>query len=142
MFLDTDSLNLTPRAMQTNKLVRPTSHSRPQLGAVELASLEDTPNEVSEEIILDEQERLGEAVRARELTEEMMTLRKQMRGEHLKLYKAGLNDRKDSVKAAAKVTAMNGDFARFLQGALLQDRKEERYTTGYQRLASEAVSMF
>lgn len=142
MFLDPDNLAVTPRSMQTDKLVRSTSHTRPELGKVELASLEETPAEVSEHMILEEHERLGEAIRARELTEEMMTLRKQMRGEQVKLYKAGLNDRKDSVKAAAKVTAMNGEFARFLQGALLQDRKEERFTTGYQRLASEAVSMF
>lgn len=140
MLLNTDSLNIA--ALKTDNLIQKTSHSRPDLGKIELASLEETPREISEEIILEEQDRLGEAIRARELTNDMMSLRKQMRGEYLKVYKAGIEDKKDSIKAAAKVTALNGDFARFLQSALLDDRKEQAFTTGYQRLASEAVSMF
>lgn len=142
MLLNPTSLDVLPRAMNVEKLAQPTSHTRPELSKIELGALEETPTEISEEMILEEHDRLGEAIRTRELTEEVMQLRKQMRGEHLKIYKAGINDRKDSVKAAAKVTALNGEFARFLQGALLQDRKEERFTTGYQRLAGEAVTMF
>lgn len=142
MFLDPSSLTVAPKAMKTNQLVQRTDHTRSELGSIELASLEETPTEVSEEMILEETEKLGEAIRTRELTAEMMQLRKQMRGEYVALYKEGLKDRKDSINAAAKLTKANGDFARFLQNSLLQDRKEERFTTGYQRLAEEAVTMF
>jgi len=142
MFLDPSSLTVTPKAMQTSQLVQRTDHTRPELGSIELASLEETPTEESEEMILEETEKLGEAIRTRELTAEMMQLRKEMRGEYVGLYKEGLKDKKDSIKTAAKLTKANGDFARFLQSALLDDRKEERFATGYKRLAEEAVTMF
>lgn len=133
---------ITPKAMEVCGLAHPVNHSRPEHGLEELASLETFPEEVSEHLLLDMQEELGEVTRAKELVREIAGLRRTLRAQHLAIHETAIADRKDSIGVAAKVTAINGEFARFLQGAVLDDRKEERFTFGYARLRREAVDIF
>lgn len=137
-----NAASITPKSMETGRLVQTVNFDRPQNGLGDLQELEAMPEEISEDLLLDEVDRLGEMTRARELVQEIVKIRKDQRKEQVNIYKEGLRDKKDAIDSAAKVTAANGEFARYLQGHLLSDRKEERFTTGYQRLRNEAVSMF
>lgn len=132
----------TPKAMRTTNLVQATSYARPDLGVDELKALEQQPIEVSEDAVLAEQDRLGEVQRSNEILGELMSLRKAMRGEQVRAYKAGIKDREDAVSAAAKLTSLNAKHAQFLQRAQLEDQKQVAYTTGYQRVSKEAISLF
>lgn len=134
--------SITPRAMKPGTLAHATSVDRPELGIGELKELEHLPTHIGEDDILAEENRLGEATRAKEILTTLVGLRHKTREQQIAIYKQGMKDKRNSLEAAAKLTKENGEFARFLQNHLLGDRREEHFTSGYQRLRSEAVSMF
>lgn len=133
---------ITPAAMKTGSLAHATSISRPEMGLTELKDLEHMPTSIDEAAILEEETRLGEMTRAKELVQTLVGLRKQTREQQVGIYKQGIKDKRNSIEAAAKLTKENGEFARFLQGHLLGDRREEAFTSGYQRHRSESVSIY
>ena len=146
MFDITDAITkaaaITPAAMKTNSLAHGTSVSRPELGMTELKELEHMPTHIEESEVLQEEQRLGEATRAKELVNTLVKLRKQTREQQVAIYQAGIKDKQNSMEAAAKITKENGKFARYLQDHLLGDRREEAFTSGFQRLRSESVSIY
>ncbi|NJR71073.1 MAG: hypothetical protein HC771_22405 [Synechococcales cyanobacterium CRU_2_2] len=106
-----NAASITPASMEPGKLVHGTSMDRPRNGLEDLRNLENMPDSISEGMVLEETNRLGEMTRAKELVQQIVKIRSDQRKEQVAIYREGLKDKKDSIGAAAKVTTANGEFA-------------------------------
>ena len=75
--------SITPASMEPGKLVHGTSMERPRHGLEDLRSLENMPDSISEGMVLEETNRLGEMTRARELVQQIVKIRSDQRKEQV-----------------------------------------------------------
>ncbi len=138
----TEAALTTPNSMEVGGLAQATNYDRPSAGLDQLRDFRgDVPARISEGDIVRAQQKLGELTRAKELVGNLAALRKSSRAQALAIQQKAMEDRKDAIATDGKATKLNGEFARFVQGALMEDRKEEAFTMGYQLPRAQQVSV-
>jgi hypothetical protein len=138
----TTTAAITPKSMEVGQITQRSNYDRPSAGLELLKDFRgDVPAKISEGDVLRAQQELGKLTRAKELVTSLAALRRNSRQQALEIQKKALEDRKDAIGVDAQATKLNGEFARFIQGALFTDQKEEAFTLGYQLPRAQQVSV-